>query len=212
MYGKWLPEWAESVAGQDVKPVQVVVMDAGCDDHTPVLDAMAILGKAGIPSKLKRITYTSLGAARNAAVERTNTEWVIHLDADDMLLPHAISDIAQLAPKADVVSLGALHNREPVVFPDISREAILNRTFGTFSCAAFKRRYWKQRPWHTHNDWVDSTFWVGLAHLGATFVGTGRVGFIYRQHPDSITHKLTPEQKQQAVQQWREACEAWTLT
>ena len=59
------------------------------------------------------------------------------------------------------------------------------------SCAAFRRELWERRPWHTHNDWVDSTFWVGLAHLGARFAGSDRPQFLYQDHPDSTSHRLT---------------------
>lgn len=209
-YGKYLPAWAQSITAQQLHPAQTVIVDAGCT--SPGLDeAVDILTTAGIPVTVDHITYTSLGAARNHAVSLADTEWCMHLDADDTLLPRAIKDIAWVHKDADVVSIGAIHQGQARVFPGITAEKILARKHGVFSCGAFRKTFWQKRPWHTHNDWVDSTFWVGLAHLGARFVSTGRVGFNYVVHDDSVSHALTPEERRQAKQQWLRACEEWTL-
>ena len=210
-YAKYLPEWAESVVEQTLPPVQTAIVDAGCTDRGPLEEAVGILEAAGIECRQKTIQYTALGAARNAAVALTDTEWAMHLDADDMLLPEAIADVAEVAGNADVVSLGAMKNGVPHIYPDITAEKILARKDGMFSCGAFRRNFWRRRPWHTHNDWVDSTFWVGLAHLGARFASTKRVGFYYRQHDDSVSHSLTPYERRAAILQWKRACDRWTL-
>ena len=210
-YDEYLPEWAQSVAEQDMLPAQAVILDAGVKCRQNLQQAMKVLDAAGIPAVTRRIKYRSLGGARNAAVGAASTEWAMHLDADDLLVPHALADVAEVCEDVDVVSLGAIRNGEPVIFPGITAEQILARKHGMFSCGAFRRSFWEQRPWHTRNDWVDSTFWVGLAHLGARFGSTGRVGFVYRQHADSVSHSLTPFQRRAAMKQWLAACNKWTL-
>ena len=211
-YASYVPEWADSIVQQTLPPTQVVILDAGCNDTEPLDKAEEILTAASIPVIRKSIQFTSLGAARNAAVEACTTEWAMHLDADDLLLPHALADVEAVAADADVISLGAMREGKPVVFPDITADQILRRKHGMFSCGAFRVSFHRQRPWHTRNDWVDSTFWVGLAHLGARFTSTKRVGFIYRQHADSISHSLTPQERRAAIAQWVQACNKWTLT
>lgn len=212
-YSRYLPEWAESVAAQHpVKPAQVVIADLGRTDETPMDAAVAILDTAGIDTTLIRDTYRGMGAARNTAVAATTTDWVMHLDADDLLLPHALTDTVALAPSADVVSLGALRDGRSHCFPAVTREQILNRKHGCYSCSPFRRRFWEARPWHTRNDWIDSVFWVGLAHAGARFAGTDRPGFVYRQHQDSFSHRLTPQQRRLATQQWLRACRSGSPT
>lgn len=210
-YDKYLPQWAKSIAAQTTPPTQVVIVDAGCRNPNNIQTAEHILAQADIPTTIDTITYTTLGDARNHAVNLTNTTWCLHLDADDTLLPHAITDIHQHTNNADVISLGAIQNGKPRVYPNITATKILARKHGIFSCGAFRKTYWAQRPWHTHNNWVDSTYWVGLAHLGARFASTGRVGFNYNQHPDSISRSLTPTQKAAAIKQWKQACQEWTL-
>lgn len=210
-YSQYLPAWADSVAAQTTRPAQAVIVDAGCTDPAAARTAGEHLTRAGIPCSILSIEYASLGGARNAAVGAASTEWAIHLDVDDLLLEHAIADVAQVADGADVVSLGAIRDGQPIVFPDITGEKILARQHGMFSCGAFRRSFWQRRPWHTHNDWVDSVFWVGLAHLGAVFTSTRRVGFVYRQHADSISHSLTPQQRRAAIRQWTRSCDNWYL-
>ncbi len=211
-YAKYLPEWAQSLTAQTMKPRQTVIIDAGIVDRTPLDQARLHLKAHNIPCIVSRIPFNGMGAARNAAVKRTTTEWVIHLDADDTLLPHALADVAKVADTADVISLGAIKNGVEYVYPDVTAEKLLNREHGIFSCGAFRRSLWEQRPWHNKNVAVDSTFWVGFAHLGARVTSTGRPGFVYRQHRDSVSHKLTPLQRRNAQRQWRKACSTWTLT
>lgn len=205
-YGRWLPDWVESVAGQTLRPQLVTVLDAGIDDIGPAREA---LSASGLKWQIVRDTYCGMGAARNRAVEATPTGWVMHLDADDVLLPHALADVAQLAPRADVVSLGMWRNGQEHVFPQVSRRQILRGRLGCYSCAPFRRALWERRPWITANDWIDSAFWAGFAHLGARFVGTRRAGAVYRQHAGSYSRTLTAAEREAARAQWRRLCRRW---
>lgn len=214
-YGKYLPAWAESIAAQTVLPKVAAIIDFGVTDTDPLNEAQKILLRVCDTSDMRvyfgGAPFTGLGAAKNYAVSVLSNEWIIHLDADDELLPHAIYDVEQVHEGYDVVSLGAVQEGRARVYPYITRERILAREHGMFSCGAFRREFWERRPWHTRNDWVDSTFWVGLAHLGARFTSTGRVGFVYNQHEGSISHGLTSVERQEALRQWKRACTKWTL-
>lgn len=194
-YGRYLPEWVASVAAQTVRPDMVTVLDAGMDDPGPCREA---LEASGLTWQIVRDSYRGMGAARNRAVEATRTAWVMHLDADDVLLPHALADVRELASSADVVSLGMRRGRREVTFPNVSAQDALEGRHVAFSCAAFRRALWKRAPWHTTNDWIDSALWLGFARMGARFVGTARVGAIYRQHAGSFSRRLTPGDRRAA--------------
>lgn len=211
-YAKYLPRWAESVIAQTIYPTETVIVDAGVRDRAPLEDARNRLEDSGIPVTIHQISFETIGGARNAATEQTSAEWIIHLDADDQLMPWALEDVASLAANADVISLGAMRDGQVYCYPEVTAEKLLARQHGVFSCGAFRRSFWARRPWHTHNDWSDSTFWVGLAHLGARFKGTTRVGFLYVQHSDSVSHRITADERAMARAQWRRACTDWTLT
>jgi len=194
-YGHHLPRWVNSVAGQTLKPELVTVVDLGVDDIGPGREA---LEASNLNWQIIQDAYRGMGAARNRAVEATPTEWVMHLDADDLLYRHAIHDIAELAPSTDVVSVGMLKGRREHLFPNVSTSDALEGKFVAFSCAAFRRHFWAQSPWHETNDWVDSAFWVGLARHGARFAGTKRVGAIYQQHPGSFSRQMTNADRRDA--------------
>lgn len=205
-YGRFLPDWIASVQAQIVQPTRVTILDAGLDDPGP---ACEVLAGSGLAWRVVIEPYRGMGHARNAAIEATPTEWVMHLDADDMLLPHALADVSELAPIVDVVSLGALQDGKPRCFPRINATKILAQQHGVFSCGAYRRSLWQRRPYIVTNDYIDSPLWVGFAHLGARFTGTSRPGFIYRQHDGSFSHRMHPAQRNIATRQWLALCQQW---
>lgn len=207
-YGRYLPEWIDSVEAQTVKPAKITIIDAGMTDS---LAARLRLAECSISWRWKRIRYSGMGNARNAAVEATDTEWVMHLDADDTLFPYAIADIAGCADRADVVSVGAVRDGTVILHRWASTERALMGLPVCFSCAAFRRSFWERRPWIETNDWIDSVFWVGLAHLSAKITSVRRPGFHYRTHADSHSRSMTPDQRAEAFAQLKRLTYAWDL-
>ena len=199
-YGKYLPDWISSVCAQTLQPAMITIIDAGADTG-PAEDALV---SCPVPHQIVRVPYEGMGAARNAAVSHTPTEWVMHLDADDVLLPHALADVAEV--DADVIALGMRVNGRDVLFPHTSREFVLAGGVGCYSCAPFRRSLWSRRPYITANDWVDSALWVGFAHEGASFAPTHRVGAVYRQHAGSFSRRLTSSDRIAAVRQHESLC------
>lgn len=207
VYGRYLPEWVAAVASQNRRPDLVTVVDAGVDDIGPTREALA---GSGLDYQVVTIDYAGMGHARNAAVDATPTEWVAHVDADDLLLSHALTDAMELSGRSDVVVLGALRGDEQVLFGGVSARRVLRGGLCSFSASPYRRALWEKRPYLTRNDWVDSALWVGFAHLGARFVATDRPGFVYRQHPDSHSHTLPVRDKRAAAAQLRRLCRRWT--
>jgi len=81
----FLPEAIESVLAQDHRPVAVIVVDDGSPDNASEVAARY----PGVDCL--RQPNGGLAAARNAGLERVATDFVLFLDADDRLLPDAIS-------------------------------------------------------------------------------------------------------------------------
>ncbi len=75
----------ESIRGQDV-PVAVLVVDNASERPLPELPGVRVIQTPG---------RVSLGAARNLGLAHTETELVLFADADDILLPGAISRLQQ---------------------------------------------------------------------------------------------------------------------
>jgi hypothetical protein len=197
-YGHHLPGWVDSIVGQTLKPELVTIVDLGVDDIGPGREA---LETSGLDWQIITGDYRGMGPARNRAVEATSAEWVMHLDADDVLLPHAINDVAEIAPDTDVVSVGMYLGDREHLFVNVSARDALKGRLAAFSCAAFRRELWEQSPWHEANDWIDSAFWLNLARRGARFKGTARAGAVYRQHEGSFSQRMTPLEKRAAKAQ-----------
>lgn len=198
-YGRWLHEWAASIAAQETYlPKRVAIVDNGSTDLTPqeIEKAVTILEDVGLEVRTERIGFTDFGSARNRAVELGGeTEWIQHLDADDKLLPYALEDFAELAPEADVVSFGyrrfgdltAGPKNRTRTYRKHQGEASLRSTAPASGVSPFRRSFWLQEPYRTDMDggW-DTALWIDFAKLGARFVPTRRPVFLYRQHASSI--------------------------
>ena len=84
-YGKYLPDAFESIRQQNYPNIEIIVVDDGSTDNT-----REIVEKDG---KAKYIYQTNQGlsAARNTGIKNSKGEYIIFLDADDILLPDAIN-------------------------------------------------------------------------------------------------------------------------
>lgn len=195
-YGVYLREWAASiVAGQH--PGFVGILTHGREeDHQAGREALAILERAGIPAEHVTVAETlDFGEARNRAVALSSSEWVMHLDADDMLMPHAVAEIARLAPEADVVGLGYERCGDLAAGPRFRRKtyrshrgaATLADPTPCSGVSPFRRSFWERSPYRTDmvGGW-DTALWIGFGHLDARFVATKEPCFWYRQHADSV--------------------------
>ncbi len=77
---RWLGEALESVLGQSVLPVDIVVVDDGSTDATAT-----VAEGYGAPVRVVRQANGGIGAARNRGLELVEGELVTFLDADDLL-------------------------------------------------------------------------------------------------------------------------------
>jgi glycosyltransferase involved in cell wall biosynthesis len=92
-YVQFLPEAVES-ARADSPEVSVLVVDNASASEVPSIDGVTVVRS---PERL------SIGAARNLGIARVETEYLVVLDADDMLLPGALDGLrAELDQDAGV--------------------------------------------------------------------------------------------------------------
>lgn len=196
-YGHYLPDWAASIAAQTSKPAEVAVFVHGSAIDTEHLPRVRrILEDAGIPVAIEvaadRIDF---GEARNRAVRMTSAPWVLHLDADDTLYPHALEDAAALADDADVISFGyertgdleACPGARVRIYKSLNGREALRSSAPCSSNSPFRREFFDRSPYRLgmRGAW-DTAFWIGLAQLGARFRPVQRPAFAYRQHADSV--------------------------
>lgn len=196
-YGSYLREWSASIVAQTVQPGAVVVYTHGSEaDRIAGAAAAQNLRKIGLPvTHQHSAARLDFGVARNNAVSLSRTEWVMHFDADDVLLPHAIEEFERVAPGADVISSGYVRigigtmasQRRPRLYEDADGSKALGLSALCSGISPFRRSFWERSPYRTDllGAW-DTAFWIGLAHIGARFRATKRPVFQYRQHNDSL--------------------------
>ena len=93
---KWLPSAVASVRAQTRPADEIVIIDDGSTDGTE-----AICHEFGPNIRYVRRENGGLAAARNTGVKNTAGEWLLFLDADDILLPDALASLASTAAASD---------------------------------------------------------------------------------------------------------------
>lgn len=199
-YGRYLEEWADSVAKLRIRPGAVCVFTHGSEeDQRAGLAAVAKLDAAGIQAKFEwSAERLDFGTARNRAVAMSSSEWVMHLDADDQIMPHATEDFIRLAPGADVIAAGYERTGDLKTGPSLRRrlysstvgEEALRVVAPCSGVSPFRRSFWERKPYRTDmlGAW-DTALWIGFARMGARFEATKRPVFWYRQHADSVFNR-----------------------
>jgi hypothetical protein len=93
---QWLGAAVRSCLGQSLKPLEVIVIDDGSMDATP--DFCKGFGEA---VRYHRVENGGVSRARNIGARMAQGDWLVFLDADDVLLPHAIRALFDCAVKAE---------------------------------------------------------------------------------------------------------------
>jgi len=199
-YGQYLDDWATSILELTQKPGAVRLFTHGSpEEYRFGARAISRIAAAGInwghdhsPAQL------DFGSARNRAVAMSSSEWVMHLDADDMLMPHALEDFERISSKADVIGAGyercgdlrAGPSNMKRLYASANGLEALESVAPCSGVSPFRRSFWVQSPYRTDmlGAW-DTALWIGFARLGARFRPTPRPVFWYRQHADSIYNR-----------------------
>jgi len=132
-YGRFLPRAIDSVLAQKDVDVEVIVVDDGSTD-----DTSEILASYGTRIRAFRQENKGAPAARNLGLHEALGEFVIFLDADDWLLPGALSSRLSFLQRHP--AYGWVYG--PCIYHDEQgREA--NKCFATYPFAY----RWKRQGW-----------------------------------------------------------------
>jgi glycosyltransferase involved in cell wall biosynthesis len=134
---RWIAGAVESCLRQTLAAPEVIVVDDGSTDGT-----VGELVSFGDRVSCFRTGNGGVSQARNLGAEKSRGEWLIFLDSDDRLLPHAIESLIGAAESGSApVAYGmVIERREPPAIaklngfafcagdpPDPSRRADLSR-------------------------------------------------------------------------------------
>lgn len=103
----------ESVVKQTLKELQIIIIDDGSNDHT-----LEILSNLATEDERITIIHQDNGGvskARNAGLQVVTAEWVLFVDADDMIAPNYCASMLEAAHflDADVVIARPYEEKQP---------------------------------------------------------------------------------------------------
>jgi glycosyltransferase involved in cell wall biosynthesis len=188
-YAEFLGEAIESALRQTYRPLEVIVVDDGSTD-----DSVAVASR--YPVRLIAQKNRGLSAATNVGVRVAHCEYVMRLDADDVLYPSFVAQTLEAldsSPQAalahaDAEFFGTRSGRVP--FQPFDSEALAQGSYAT-CCSLMRRTAWDavgglDESIPLCEDW---DLWLAFADHGFTGVMVHRILWGYRQHGPSMVKR-----------------------
>jgi glycosyltransferase involved in cell wall biosynthesis len=196
--GKFISETVTSVVKQTYPNVEIIIVDDGSTDPD-TLKYLSTLQAPNISVYLKE--HEGVSIARNYGIEKSTGDFILPLDADDLIsedyLELAIAAFKQL-PKVKLVScstsfFGYIDGSLAVV--EYSLEKLLARNLFVVS-SLFKRSDYMQTKGFNPNmkdGFEDWDFWISLLGTGGEVYQIEKTCFFYRIHKNSRNNQLNEE-------------------
>jgi len=210
-YGRFLGDCLESVVSQQGVELEVIVVDDASSDETPLVTAAFAAADPRVRVIRHQANRGHL-ATFNEGLKEARGEYVLKLDADDMLAPGALARAATVMDRHPGVGLvygRPLHFEGTPPAPPAARN-------GAGDCLVFNGRDWLAERCRTgyncisnpealvrrslldeigfYDDRLDHTFdfemWMRLAAVSDVARVQGAVQGLYRVHPDSFQRTI----------------------
>ena len=190
---EYLPQAIESALGQ-AYPVEVIVIDDGSTDSSLEVAKKYEKQSWGYSCKVVSQVNKGLASARNTGIMNATGDWILPLDADDMLLENCIEKILPVIreTEADIIApsfkcFGL--NSDPIVLmpnPTIADFKAGNRIG---YCSAIRKSallevggYNPKMVWGAE----DYDLWFDLLKRGKKLVTIPEILWLYRTKPSSM--------------------------
>ena len=187
----------DSAVGQTGVDLDIMVIDDGSTD-----DTLAIARRYGPPVRVVTGPNRGVSAARNRGFRETSGEWVLFLDADDLLLPGSLAASLAVAGNGDVVicdwmdvvggaPTGRVRSIAPAVFTGDAELAICVSAWAPPVCILYRRPLVDRIGGFRADLPIiqDARFLFDAARLGAKLVHAPHLGAYYLVLPDSQSRR-----------------------
>ena len=196
MQSQYLSEAIESALAQ-TEPCEVIVINDGSPDDTKEVAAR-------YPVKLINQVNKGLASARNAGIMASTGEFIMPLDADDVLDPKCVGELLFKADEtgADVVAPSirefGLTHAVTILDPEITIEKMrLGNHLGYFSLirksALLETGGYSPKMVH---GWEDYALWFDLLTRGKKFVTVQEPLVFYRTKANSMWQESRKHEKE----------------
>ena len=194
-------EALDTIVGQDLREIDLVVVDDGSTDggDRRVLDwLLANNERFGRAVLMRHTRNEGLAAARNLGFTTAATRFVFVLDADNQLYPRCLTACleAARATNADMVYtlLEVFGEQRGVMGTDLWNPAALQAANYIDAMALVARGAWQQVGGYRHMEtagWEDYDLWLKFAEAGFDVVRVPEILCRYRQHGGSMLRNVT---------------------
>lgn len=200
-HGRFLEATVQSVLDSDYKDVEIIIVDDGSKDNSADIahDLVQLYPNIRYVSQING----GPSKARNNGIERAKGQYILPLDADDLISTDYINKaVAVLDSRADV----------KVVYADAEKFGAVNKPWKLkpysslalamdnmiYVSALFRKSDWERVGGYTEasvlvrEDWE---FWIKMLKNGGEVVKLPFVGFYYRIHSNSRRKSMSKDKK-----------------
>lgn len=203
--GKYLAETIESVLKSTFDQFEIIIVDDGSTDQS------ADVGKKYAQAD-SRITYhyqenAGLSTARNKGIGKASGQYILPLDADDLISKDYIKDAVEAldgnsAIKVVYCNAEFFEGKEGEwKLPPFSRR-MLARENMIFCSALYRKQDWQEAGGYSvemKGGWEDWEFWISLLKNGGEVVKLPLTGFFYRIKKNSMRKGMSKAVKARLI-------------
>lgn len=191
-YANFVGECIESVLEQSYKVDEIIVVD----DQSP--DNSEEVIKEYPVKYIKRETNGGLSAARNTGIEAATSEYIMCLDADDMLRPDAVKEHMAIVDDNSIAQCGLMYfglQNETFRPQGATLESEL-RANTVYCNSVFPKKAWEEVGGYDESDTMrlgleDWLFWLELLAVGYKVKKADYIALLYRRHGNAMTQETT---------------------
>jgi len=201
-YGRYLADAVDSVMRQSLQDFEIVIVDDGSTDDTRSVAGGLITKHKGASISLISQENKGFSGARNAGIKAAAGEYIMPLDADDMLAPEYLEHVAGLLDSDPGLSFaytdGELFGEKAheLACVPVAREydfARLLRTNIISFSGMFRKSAWEETGGYKSgvlDGYYDWEFWITLGESGRRGGYVDRPLYLCRKHGGSRMDSL----------------------
>lgn len=184
----YLPDAIESALSQTV-PCEIIVIDDGSTDHSLEI-ARSYEPRIKVVSQVNK----GLSSARNTGIMNTTGDYIIPLDADDILMDNYIETVDRIIKEtnADIVAPSfkcfGVHNTEVILSPDVTLEHFRKANYVAYFSTIRKSKLLEVGGYSPRMTWgyEDYALTINLLLRGSKMVLIRNILALYRTKEQSM--------------------------
>jgi glycosyltransferase involved in cell wall biosynthesis len=203
-YGVQFEKTLGSIFESTYKNLEIIIVDDGSDNEYVKLKLESLEGHPNI--KIIRQSNSGPSSARNNGINNSNGEFILPLDADDMIYPDYIQNCVNILRNnknispvyCDTHHIGQIQGIEQR--PEWSMERLIQGPF-IVNCSMFHKKAFDESNGYDENlkGWEDYDLWIRMGQKGYIGKRIPKPLFIYFHHESDGTVSTSANQNQQEL-------------